>query len=443
MKKVFSNKNAQLAFLEAGGSAYNEARERGADESQAAAVAFENGLFSAITSVGGVDDAWGGIERIPSGLDKVWAKGVSPRMLEYAKNGIQEIGENVLSGINDRASHGIYDPSIPLYSATDSNAPLNPSAIREDAIHGAVGSAAASAAHFIPRTVATEAKRLLTPQDVGTQRDNRIREMLSQNPRMSRASAELQSNAMQRFLLSGNPDDVKKFNTANPAVSDAFYKETGVRITPADARDPSILNAKLASGVRNYQSRYALDPTNPPHKSVDFSSRPGYTGIGAQPLPAGENAKYKNNFVIGTFAFHSPTSGPSTLRPNSRYETDNHSCYLYTDGAARVSSTNGDLSVSGSGRYSRANAEIERMFSAMAPDLTNPNSRYRELSQEAYTGLQQLKQAWTPALAAGKKIPVSIEMGYTGSSTIPDYYDVKYTINGKESITRIYNGKRG
>ena len=49
IKKVFSDKNAQLAFFEAGGNAYNEARERGADESQAAAVAFENGLFSAIT----------------------------------------------------------------------------------------------------------------------------------------------------------------------------------------------------------------------------------------------------------------------------------------------------------------------------------------------------------------------------------------------------------
>lgn len=443
MKKVFSNKNAQLAFLEAGGSAYNEARERGADESQAAAVAFENGLFSAITSVGGVDDAWGGIERIPSGLDKVWAKGVSPRMLEYAKNGIQEIGENVLSGINERASHGIYDPSIPLYSATDSNAPLNPAAIREDAIHGAVGSAAASAAHFIPKSATTSPRRPLTPQDINIQRDNRTREILAKNPRMSRAAAEQQSNAIQRYLVNGNPKDAKNFNLSNPAVSDAFYKETGVRITPADARDPSILNAKLASGVRNYQSRYALDPTNPPHKSIDFSSRPGYTGIGAQPLPAGENAKYRSNFVIGTFAFHSPSSGPSTLRPNSRYETDNHSCCLYTDGAARLKLTSGELSVSGPGRYSRAKAEIERMFSAMAPDLTNPNSRYRELSQEAYTGLQQLKQAWTPALAAGKKIPVSIEMGYTGSSTIPDYYDVKYTINGKESITRIYNGKRG
>ena len=57
IKKVFSDKNAQLAFLEAGGNAYNEARERGADDSQAAAVAFENGLFSAIASVGGLDDA--------------------------------------------------------------------------------------------------------------------------------------------------------------------------------------------------------------------------------------------------------------------------------------------------------------------------------------------------------------------------------------------------
>lgn len=95
--------------------------------------------------------------------------------------------------------------------------------------------------------------------------------------------------------------------------------------------------------------------------------------------------------------------------------------------------------MSGSGRYSRANAEIERMFFAMAPDLTNPNSRYRELSPEAYTGLQQLKQAWTPALAAGKKISVSIDIGYAGVSRIPDYYDVRYTIDGKEKIMRIYN----
>ena len=440
MKKVFSDKNAQLAFLEAGGSAYNEALERGADESQAAAVAFENGLFSAITSVGGLDDAWGGIERIPSRQNRIWAEGGVSRAWEYAKSSLQEVGEDILSGFNERASHAIYDPNLPLYSATDPNAPLNPTAIKEDAIHSAVGSAAASAAHFIPKTATTETRGPLSPQEVGTQRDSHIREILSQNPRMSRAAAEQQSNAMQRFLLNGNLEDAKKFNMASPAVADRFYEETGIRITPSDTRDPGILNSKLAAGARNYQARYTIDPANFLHKSIDFSSRPGYTGIGTQPLPAGENAKYRNNFVIGTFAFHSPASGPSPLRPYSRYETDNHSCYLYTDGAARVRSTNGEISLSGPGRYSRATAEIERMFSATAPDLTNPSSQYRALSSEAYAGLQQLKHAWTPALAAGKTVSVSIKMEYTGTSTVPDFYDVSYSIDGNESVVRIYNG---
>lgn len=439
MRKVFSDRNAQLAFLEAGGNAYNEARERGADDSQAAVVAFENGLFSAITSVGGLDDAWGGIERIPSRLDKSWAKGGASRAWEYARSGFQEVGENILSGFNERASHAIYDPNLPLYSATDPNAPLNPAAIKEDAIHGAVSSAAASAAHFIPKTATTETRRPLSPQEVGTQRDNRIRRMLSQNPRMSRAAAEQQSNAMQRFLLNGNLEDAKKFNMASPAVADRFYEETGVRITPADTRDSWILNNKLAAGVHNYQARYAFDPDTSLHKSIDFPPRPGYTGIGTRPLPAEENAKYRGNFVIGTFASRFSAPGSSPLRPNSRYETDNHSCYLYTDGAARVRSTNGEISLSGPGRYSRATAEIERMFSAMAPDLTNPSSQYRALSSEAYAGLQQLKQAWTPALAAGKTVPVAIDMEYTGASTVPDYYDVSYSIDGNKSIVRIYN----
>lgn len=440
IKKVFSNKNAQLAFLEAGGSAYNEARERGADESQAAAVAFENGLFSAITSVGGLDDAWGGIERIPSRLDKRWAEGGVSRAWEYVKSGFQEVGEDILSGFNERASHAIYDPNLPLYSATDPNAPLNPTAIKEDAIHSAVSSAAASAAHFVPKTASEEVKRPLTPQDVSTQGDSHIREILSQNPRMSRAAAEQQSNALQRFLLNGNLEEVKKFNMANPAVADCFYEETGVRITPADTRDPRVLNNKLTDGIRNYQARYTFDPDTALHKSIDFPSQSGYTGVGAQPLPAGENAKYRNNFVIGTFAFRSPSSGPSPLRPNSRYETDNHSCYLYTDRVGRPSMTNGNISVSGPGQYSRATAEIERMFSAMAPDLTNPSSQYRALSSEAFIGLQQLKQAWTPALAAGKTVSVSIKMEYTGTSTVPDFYDVSYSIDGNESVVRIYNG---
>lgn len=440
MKKVFSDKNAQLAFLEAGGNAYNEARERGADESQASAVAFENGLFSAITSIGGLDDTWGGMERIYSRQNKIWPKGRSSQAREYVKSGFQEVGEDILSGFNERASHAIYDPNLPLYSATDPNAPLNPTAIKEDAIHSAVSSTAASAAHFIPKTASEEAKRPLTPQDVSTQRDSHIREILSQNPRMSRAAAEQQSNALQRFLLNGNLEEVKKFNVANPAVADCFYEETGVRITPADTRDPRVLNNKLTDGVRNYQARYTFDPDTALHKSIDFPSQSGYTGIGAQPLPAGENAKYRNNFVIGTFAFRSPASGPSPLRPNSRYETDNHSCYLYTDRAGRPSMTNGNISVSGLGRYSRAAAEIERMFSAMAPDLTNPSSQYRALSSEAYAGLQQLKHAWTPALAAGKTVSVSIKMEYTGTSTVPDYYDVSYSIDGNKSVVRIYNG---
>lgn len=45
-----------------------------------------------------------------------------------------------------------------------------------------------------------------------------------------------------------------------------------------------------------------------------------------------------------------------------------------------------------------------------------------------------------PALAAGKTVPVVIKMAYTGISTVPDYYDVSYTIDGNESVVRIYNG---
>lgn len=45
-----------------------------------------------------------------------------------------------------------------------------------------------------------------------------------------------------------------------------------------------------------------------------------------------------------------------------------------------------------------------------------------------------------PALAAGKTVPVVINMAYTGTSTVPDFYDVSYSIDGNESVVRIYNG---
>ena len=39
----------------------------------------------------------------------------------------------------------------------------------------------------------------------------------------------------------------------------------------------------------------------------------------------------------------------------------------------------------------------------------------------------------------GKTVPVAINMEYTGASTVPDYYDVSYSIDGNKSVVRIYN----
>lgn len=205
-----------------------------------------------------------------------------------------------------------------------------------------------------------------------------------------------------------------------------------------DIVNPIVLQRKLEAGARRYQEQYS-GTRSTASQAIDFSGSARYNEAKVKILPVEEDAKFKDNFVIGTMASGVAAPNSAKLERNSVYRPRNDSCILYTDGIGRLESVNGTLKLNGPNRYSKAAGDIARMFSAMNPDPTNASSRYNDFSSEAYFGLPQLKKEWTSALVAGKSVHISIDMNYSNLSPVPNCYNILYLIDDKVTEVRIYN----
>lgn len=126
------------AFAQSAGGSYEEALADGATEAQANLYALLNGFANATIEVGGSDEAMGGIQKLPQQLRDALEKGNKSAVMQWVKSTAGEAKEEVLQGMAEKGLRGLYTNDVPLYSATDENAVINPKRAKEEAIGGLI-----------------------------------------------------------------------------------------------------------------------------------------------------------------------------------------------------------------------------------------------------------------------------------------------------------------
>lgn len=137
-KNMIKNPAWASAFAQTAGSSYEQALAEGATEEEANLYALLNGFANATIEVGGSDEALGGIQKLPQQLRDALEKGNNTAVMRWIKSTVNEAGEEVAQGMAEKALRGIYTNDVPLYSATDENAVINPTRAKEEALGGFV-----------------------------------------------------------------------------------------------------------------------------------------------------------------------------------------------------------------------------------------------------------------------------------------------------------------
>ena len=137
-KNMIKNPAWASAFAQTAGSSYEQALAEGATEEEANLYALLNGFANATIEVGGSDEALGGIQKLPQQLRDALEKGNNTAVMRWIKSTVNEAGEEVTQGMAEKALRGIYTNDVPLYSATDENAVINPTRAKEEALGGFV-----------------------------------------------------------------------------------------------------------------------------------------------------------------------------------------------------------------------------------------------------------------------------------------------------------------
>ena len=140
MQTLASNPAAQYSFASTFGDNYDSAIAEGASPAEATLYAVLNSTYNAMIEVGGADEAAGGMEALPKSVQKALAGGDIDPVMEYIKSIFGEISEEEFQGIMERGLKSVYT-DVPLYSATDENAVINPRVMAETARDTAIDTA--------------------------------------------------------------------------------------------------------------------------------------------------------------------------------------------------------------------------------------------------------------------------------------------------------------
>lgn len=132
--------NWGFTFMSVVGDSYENALEDGASEEQASLYAILNAAYNATTEIGGTDDMWGGLQKLPKNIRDALERADNSVLLQIVKGIPSEMSEEIIQGIGESGLKSIYK-DVPLYSTTDEGAMINPNRMKEEAIGAAVVSA--------------------------------------------------------------------------------------------------------------------------------------------------------------------------------------------------------------------------------------------------------------------------------------------------------------
>lgn len=132
--------NWGFTFMSVVGDSYENALADGASEGQASLYAILNAAYNATTEIGGSDEMLGGLQKLPKNIRDALERADNSVLLQIVKGIPSEIGEEIVQGIGESGLKSTYK-NVPLYSATDDGAMINPSRMKDEALGAAVVSA--------------------------------------------------------------------------------------------------------------------------------------------------------------------------------------------------------------------------------------------------------------------------------------------------------------
>lgn len=132
--------NWGFTFMSVVGDSYKNALADGASEDQASLYAILNAAYNATTEIGGSDEMLGGLQKLPKNIRDALERADNSVLLQIVKGIPSEIGEEIVQGIGESGLKSTYK-NVPLYSATDDGAMINPSRMKDEALGAAVVSA--------------------------------------------------------------------------------------------------------------------------------------------------------------------------------------------------------------------------------------------------------------------------------------------------------------
>lgn len=132
--------NWGFTFMSVVGDSYENALADGASEDQASLYAILNAAYNATTEIGGSDEMLGGLQKLPKNIRDALERADNSVLLQIVKGIPSEIGEEIVQGIGESGLKSTYK-NVPLYSATDEGAMINPSRMKDEALGAAVVSA--------------------------------------------------------------------------------------------------------------------------------------------------------------------------------------------------------------------------------------------------------------------------------------------------------------
>lgn len=132
--------NWGFTFMSVVGDSYENALADGASEDQASLYAILNAAYNATTEIGGSDEMLGGLQKLPKNIRDALERADNSVLLQIIKGIPSEIGEEIVQGIGESGLKSTYK-NVPMYSATDEGAMINPSRMKDEALGAAVVSA--------------------------------------------------------------------------------------------------------------------------------------------------------------------------------------------------------------------------------------------------------------------------------------------------------------
>ncbi|MBQ2959622.1 MAG: hypothetical protein IJE09_00165 [Oscillospiraceae bacterium] len=282
-KWVKNNPNAAMNFLQTTGSARNQALSEGASGTEANLYALTNGVTDALISKYGVGAAQKGIESLPENLQNAWKK-VS-NTVKSADAAMQEILEEQMYDVTQRAARGIYDEDAKLFSLSDENAVFNPKSMLESALMGSISPLVMGEIDTIRTKGTPEPARVKVDKE--TKRNSNSKEGKNGNKvenhnTGSKAKAKKQDPEQDpgvKKILGGNvlnSKEVQKLDMKDPAIQKLISEKSGIPISRSDNANKAVLRQKFQFAAMEIAKKNAQENESASKRSIEKAKEGTY-----------------------------------------------------------------------------------------------------------------------------------------------------------------------